>query len=639
MQPNPEQQLAVQHLDGPCIVTSVPGSGKTFVLANRTAYLVKNAKVSPTNILCLTFTNKATNEMKERIEKYTSHSIASSIWISTFHKLCISILRKFGSTVGVGPNFVIYDDDDQISLMSKVARMLGHEFEKSAIKYMCSCANNVRESVVETLDDHTELDSDQRQIIEEYWATIDRMNVLDYTAILYKTYLVLQNKDVCQKLADKFKYVLVDETQDTNAIQYEIIKKIGGHGNIFVVGDQQQSVFGFRGSKPENIDLIKTDFSNVKEITLSRNYRSTPQILSVAQKFIRHNSNAKHVVLQAEGNQSFKHGNNDVELVRAMDAEDEAQKVVDRIRYLVKQGHSYSDFAILYRTNYQSKVPELALRRADIPYKLIGGFSFFDRSEIKTAIAYLSYYANPFDSVSFHRAMSTPKRGVGDASIGKIEKVSLEERISIRDAANKTMTSLPAAARTQVAEFLRVFDECCDKEFEYKSLGQLCLELLRKTGYYTYIEQESLHDTIAKKRIDNLNELLATLDDYSTKHPGARVNDFLHSIKLFTTGDDKDDEEGVTLLTMHSAKGLEFPVVFIIGMQDGLVPHKMSVAEGNIPEERRLCYVAITRGRQKLYLSYADRIVKFDTFRKTNTNRPCFPSYFLEEMGFQLPEY
>jgi len=621
---NKEQKIAVEHFDGPCIVTAIPGSGKTSTITSRVVHLIQEKHVAPRNILCLTFTNKAAAEMRSRIANALDDD-SNNIWISTFHKLCISVLRKYGELVNLDKSFSIYNDKNQKELLSKIARMQDYESCTPGIIYnLAKTANDCRENLV-GLDSYSLVPAEE-DIIKEYLELLDEFNAVDFSGILHKTYqLLVKNPKIVEVLSGKFQHVLVDEMQDTNTIQYEIVKRIAKHSNLFVVGDFAQSIFAFRGAKPENMNLIKKDFDSVKEIVLHQNYRSTPQILELAQKLIRHNGHASNVVLT-----SNKKDGSDVVIKSMYHPEDEASSVTKAILMLRdRYGYKWEDFAVLYRTNSQSQTQEVSLRSADIPYRIVGGFSFFDRWEIKVALSYLSFMVNPCDSIAFSKAVAAPKRGIGDKWIGAIERLALDKEVSILEACDRSddLKGMPQKTYQNLTKFITTIKKYQNSDL---SLCDIVTGLLQDSGYYSYIEELSLQDDTHSKRLDNLNELLSNISEFEDGRPSGKVQDYLHSVELDITKDDNTD--AVYLLTLHSSKGLEWENVFIIGAEEHIIPHRMSVREGNIEEERRLMYVGVSRSMKRLFISWCRNRKKFNFKSKKNVLFSCQPSRFIHEM-------
>lgn len=995
MQLNEEQQLAADHFGGPCLVTAVPGSGKTATLTARVVNLVQKYGVSPKNILCLTFTNKAANEMKERVGKALGKD-NNGVWISTFHRLCISILRKHGHLVSIYPNFTIYDERDQQDLLTKTARM--HEednINSSLISFFARKANEYREEMEDESVFHS-LFPRQIDIIRSYFIACDENNAVDFSGMLYKTWKILKDHpSVVEELQNRFKYVLVDEMQDTNRIQYEIVKYIAQHHNLFVVGDMAQcvrsgqkvyvdidkteiidnldvgdnvlaaggngtlvtrkivakniktgirlethiitesghelrvtdnhrmfvsvgiwnpespffvylmrknnnfrvgtsqfyqryrmngfsfrcasegadegwiieycttekiarkrekyysysfgipmdvfrsrdwsktrrkntfnqsdvdeihrsidslrgakllssmigldltnshwskcdirsprqngmfitlvgnhrhggvhrfalrcsdenlisilekrlgiqfkfshydvrftkraeggrsslyeilnirdiaistakelniafrvhenakilkgksletrnassiicgdsvpvyknggilldkvvkittypscakyfdfeiedkhnfisegiihsnSIFGWRGARPENISQMHKDFASVAHVTLPKNYRSTKQILEIAQRLIRHNPESANVVLH-----SIKGSGRGVVLRNYSNAEEEAEQIVANILRLREDWSvAWNEIAVLYRTNAQSKLIEIALRQIGIPYRIFGGFSFFNRKEIKAALAYLTFLTNPGDTISFAKAMEIPPRGIGDTTIGRLEKICKEKNISIMDVISASDgIKMSVSARTQLHDFAKITQKYIDLQ-EQLSLREIVSGYLRETGFYGHIQSASEKDDDWQKRIENVDELLSGIADFDNGKK-CSLSGYLQTIKTFSDNETEDSKDAVNLMTIHSSKGTEYDAVFVIGLNKGLLPHSMAMSEGRENEERRLAYVSITRARCHLYLSHYSQQKRFDMRKRTNAVKSVDRSPFLDDMGF-----
>jgi len=604
MQLNEQQKLAVAHYEGPCMVTSVPGSGKTRVLTARTVWLIKEKKVDPRNILAITFTNKAANEMKERIlrELAEDNIDGSSIWISTFHKLCLAILRKHGSFVDVSPNFGIYSSREQEELMMKIARMNNHpDPSKYGIMHLIKAANDFREDIIDFQQHIKELSPTEVDIVQAYQEFLDKHNVVDFSGMLYKAWMIMEKTPaVVKSLRKRFQFVLVDEMQDTNRIQYEIVKHIAGHGNLFVVFDENQCIYKFRGAKPENLQQLRDDFNNVNEITLPKNYRSTSPILDVAQRLIRNNKNAEKVELH-----SVRGDGPDVRVISHRHADEEAYDLAYHIKSLREiHGYNWKDFAVLYRTNSLSRAPEMALRSSDIPYRLVGGFSFFDRMEIKAAFSYLALLSNPNDTINFNRAIARPKRGLGPESIGQIERICEETGKSILEVAKnaKGIPKLTVKSRANLETFVELIERHSNKKGK---LSELAEGLIKESGLHEHIRLLSQKTEEDKSRIENLEELISSIVDYEEQHPNNTLTDYLQSIQLMASADKvEEDEDAVKLSTIHSAKGLEWPSVNIIGVEEGCIPHFKCKAPKEVEEERRLLYVGITRAKNNLTISH-----------------------------------
>lgn len=633
---NPEQHEAVKHFTGPCVVTAVPGSGKTTVLTNRVVSLVKNHGIDPKNILCMTFTNKAANEMKERIHREIGAQ-SESIFINTFHGLCLAVLRKYGNLVGLKNPFSIYSETEQKDLMSKIARMQGVETSTYVVQSYCKMANDFREDIDKDIEVHL-LDADLTSsgIIREYYQLIDALNSVDFSGILYKCWKVLHNDKVCNILSDRFKFIMVDESQDTNAIQYDITRRIGKHGNVFWVGDEAQAIFSWRGARPEKLSSISDDFPGVKKIKLPRNYRSTAKILESAQRLIKNNPNTDDIELI-----SVRGDGHPVRIDDVQTQESEAELVASRIEQLRNlYSYKYSDFAVLYRTNSLSRTIEMSLRGKGIPYRILGGFSFFDRKEIKTALSYLSFYANPHDTVAFSRLISEPKRGVGQVVIGRLERICHTKKISMIEACDniEEVQGISSTAKKAISDTVDLFKSCKKAESSGKSITEIASLLINNSGLYESMQKASEKDSKEQKRIENIDELIKGINEYQSKRPSAKIEDYLQTVQVMTSDSSTDEDDAVSLMTMHSAKGLEFQVVSIIGMHSGVMPHPMAIKEDREDEERRLMYVGVTRAKSILYITrpLIQQKIFADKYGTKNKIVKTQPSKFLFEID---PEY
>ena len=628
---NEEQEKAVSHGDGCCVVTSNPGSGKTLVLTERVIHLIEKG-VLPENILCLTFTNKATNEMRERISVRIKG--AEKVWISTFHKLCVSVLRKFGSKIDLNSNFSILIEKDQIDLMKKISRIQGQDFKDNEIRSIVHLANTFREegmSLSEFLDklhDEEGYKADiYEDIILEYFKTMKECHVVDFSGLLYRCYELLKTDEkLSLKLANKFKYILIDEGQDTNAVQYEIIKMIAKHhNNLFVVGDQNQSLYSWRAARPENMNKLFSDFENTREIRLPKNYRSTTNILKIAEKLIRNNPNAEKTAFE-----SIKGDGEDVKVYTFYSPDIEADYICQQINQTMEyENISFKDIAILYRINVLSKILEQKLRQYGIPYKIVSGYSFYDRKEIRDALAYLTLCSNPHDSIAFHRAISYPKRGLGNVSIGKIEKLAKEKNKTIFDIYKYHLGELELNDKSK-----KTFKDFCEL---YMSVSDSPLKaiqyLLNESGYLKELGAKGDEDSF--NRVENLAEFVTSVQQYCEEFSSPSVSDFLNQVALQNIEKEDDEEEDcVELSTIHAAKGREFDTVFIVGVEEGLLPHRLSMNEGpdSIYEERRTLFVAITRSQQRLFMTHCKNRKRFVFGNKKASFIPCSPSRFLKEI-------
>lgn len=596
---NKEQQEAVDHIDGPCCVTAIPGSGKTRVLVERTANLISKG-IHPSSILCITFTNKASEEMSERVVKRLgTDSLPKGMFIGTFHKFSLKVVKQFYSKLGYSVQPTVIDDKDSKDLMAQIARKLEYELDKKKINYICNECDNMRERL-ETRSERIRRFEDYPHylsIAEAYLSHLDKNNLIDFSGILYKCHeLLYNNTDILERLQRKFKYASVDETQDTNMIQYRIISKLMSHtGNIFIVGDPDQSIFSWRGAEINNI----LDFSQKsKVIKLNQNYRSTPQILSAADRLIKKNAGRLETELLTPNPDGpvpdvFAYGSDS----------EEAMKVAQMI-HKVAASDGYGSIAVLYRLNKMSRQMELALMQANIPYVVIGARSFFDRMEVRDILSMLRFACNPKDGIAFHRFCNKPKRGIGNATIGKIENFSDENNIDILSAIKDS--GLQSRFGNKISTHLNDLANKIDQSISESNgnVGLLVEKLINNLNYYDYLKTDP--DTEFDRR-GNVEELIRDATDYSDH--GGSLSGYLDQVALYSSSDKNAGNEAVSLMTLHASKGLEFRNVFMIGCEDDILPHEKAVNERDdgIEEERRLCYVGMTRAKYRLNMSYAIR--------------------------------
>ena len=605
---NDKQKQAVLKTDGPCLIIAGAGSGKTKVLTHKIAYLIKEKNIKPWNILAITFTNKAANEMKERTEKLLD-TAANDMWIGTFHSICVRILRKFIDRIGFDTSFVIFDTTDQKSLVKECMKDLNIDDKMFSDRSVLSEISNAKNEMLEPSDYLKRTYNDYRKetiakIYEVYQKRLKDNNALDFDDIINFTIKILmQEPDVLEYYSNKFKYILVDEYQDTNKAQFTLITLLSAQsGNITVVGDNDQSIYSFRGADITNILNFEKDFPGTEIIKLEQNYRCTKNILNVANSVIKNNEVKYEKKLWTE--------NEEGELVKGYLADneyDEASYVVEQIEHLTRtEKMKYSDFAILYRMNTQSRSIEDILRREDVPYKIIGGLKFYERKEIKDIIAYLRLIYNPNDNLSLKRIINEPKRGIGKTSLDQIQSLAISNNTSmyevIKNAQNYGLNRVYANSR----EFIQVIEELISRKDDL-SISELIKETLKTTGYTRALELEDTKE--AENRIENLEEFLTVANEFEEQYAENDLGNFLESITLSSDVDELDEDEPqeqVTLMTLHSAKGLEFPVVFLVGMEEGIFPGQRSLGEPKeLEEERRLCYVGITRAKKMLYLTCA----------------------------------
>jgi len=599
---NPEQIEAINHFEGPALVIANPGSGKTTVITERGANLIEKHGVDPLHILCITFTNKAAEEMRTRISERVGPT-ADQIHISTIHSLCVSILRKCNERLGINKNFTVFATDDQKSLMKKMVAAKGVERTEGQVKKMIEVVNTFREKLLDMEDCAVDLGMplNDLDILANYLHQIEGYNAIDFSGLLYKTYELLRDHPkVAELLAGCFKFIQVDEGQDTNRVQMELVLRLGLHANVVVVADGNQSIYKFRGAEPNNLNRFCHHYENVTEYTLPRNYRSTKQILSAAEKLIRNNPNADKTRLIAERGQGDEIG-----VFSHRTPYDEASWAASHVNRLVSRyGMLHNDIAVLYRTNSQSQMLETEFKNRGIPYRIVGGFSFFDRREIKTAMSYFSLMANPFDIMAFVRAIGEPTRGVGSVSINHLEQYAQGKKIDLLEACSQAdkISSLSKKCVSSLKRFAGAFEKAKGKS----KMSKQAESLLDVSGYSDHIRElaASEKDT-STDRFQNLNEFLLSIQQYENRHNDASLSGFVQQIKLLTSQDkDKNSQDSVLLATQHAAKGLEYKAVFIVGAEYENNPHFLSLRDGDEDEERRLFFVAVTRAKDALFISW-----------------------------------
>ena len=633
---NDKQYEAVVNTEGPCLVIAGAGSGKTKVLTHKIAYLLAEKNVKPWEILSITFTNKAANEMKERVEKLVGDS-AKDIWMGTFHSICVRILRKVIDRLGFDTSFVIFDTSDQKTLIKQIIKAQDLDdkiFSDKSIMYEISNAKN---EMLEPAEYAVRANGDFRKekiadIYRIYQKRLKENNAIDFDDIINFTIkIMMENPDVLEYYSDKFKYVLVDEYQDTNKAQFTLVTLLASkYGNITVVGDNDQGIYSFRGADISNILNFEKDFVGTKIVKLEQNYRCTQSILNIANEVIKNN--------ETKYDKKLWTSNDAGSLPYVFKGDDEYREatfVVDQINHLKRQEYyKYSDFAVLYRMNSQSRSIEDILRRENVPYKIVGGLKFYERKEIKDIIAYLRLIQNTNDNLSLSRIINEPKRGVGKTSLDKIEELSSTNGISmydiIKDSASYGLNRVFANTR----EFISTIEELRQIKDTVK-ISDLIKQTLNKTGYTQALELENTIE--AENRIENLEEFLTVAIEFEEESADNSLSEFLNGITLSSDLDGvEESEDSVTLMTLHSAKGLEFPVVFLVGMEEGIFPGYKSIGEPKeLEEERRLCYVGITRAKEKLFLTCAKQRTIFGS---TSCNAPSrfigeIPSSMLD--GFE----
>lgn len=610
---NESQYEAVVNTEGPVLVLAGAGSGKTRVVTYKIAYLVKEIGINPFNILAITFTNKAANEMKERAEELLERSI-NGMWIGTFHSICVRILRKHYSS-----NFTIYDTQDSVNLIKRIIKdrnLDSDQFKPKSIKNRISDFKNKGMGVKE-FQEFAGSDFYLKivgEIFFDYEAAMKEANALDFDDLLLKTVKIFEaNPSVCEEYSSKFDYIFVDEYQDVNDIQYKFIKAISHvHNNLTVVGDENQSIYAFRGANLENILNFERDFKGAKVIYLNQNYRSTKSILDAANHLILNNPQKYKRELLAT-----KADDEKVKCYNLMTGDDEAYKVLEIIENLKDSGEKYSDIAILYRTNNQSRAFEDVFVRNSVPYEIIGGIGFYDRKEVKDVLAYLKLLNNPFDSVSFERIVNTPRRGVGPKTLSDLN----EYRLVTGKDYFETLSDIGTKSAKQFGEdFIKIREVMNDV-----SLSELVDIVLEKSEYLKELKVSKNPED--ESRVQNVYEFVSYVKEYENKNPESELSEMLNEISLLSDIDQSKEEDKVVLMTVHSSKGLEFRNVFVVGLEEGLFPSRMSMEdEKDVEEERRLFYVALTRARDRLFLTSADsRMIYGQTIYSKN-------SRFLEEI-------
>ncbi|WP_026478887.1 DNA helicase PcrA [Alkaliphilus transvaalensis] len=604
---NQQQREAVCHTEGPLLILAGAGSGKTRVLTHRIAYLVEEKEVSPYKILAITFTNKAAKEMKERIQSLLG-DYCRDLWVSTFHSSCVRILRKDIENIGYHKNFVIYDTTDQEVVIKECIKKLALDDKLFHPRSVLGEIGRAKDQLMNYKEFQQTYMSDFRmskigKLYEMYQNKLRSNNALDFDDLIMKTVELFQtNPTVLRFYQEKFQYIMVDEFQDTNMAQYQLISLLSrSHKNLCVVGDDDQSIYGWRGADIKNILGFEQDFPTSKVIKLEQNYRSTENILNAANYVVANNKQRKNKKLVTENPQGEI-----IQYHKAVNEYEEAQYIAANIKTLHREdGKGYSDFAILYRTNAQSRVIEEILLKEAIPYKLFGGTRFYDRKEIKDILAYLKMVENPVDDVALQRIINVPKRGIGLKSIEKVADYAAEKGESLFSAFLDVdhINELSTRVKVQAGKFTEVIVDLIQRKHEL-TVTEIVAEIYERTGYIQALIEENTVES--KGRIENLEEFMSLTKDFDENAEVKTLEEFLARTTLESPLDQLEEgQEQVVLMTLHSAKGLEFPVVFIPGMEEGIFPSKMSLDEHNEEEERRLCYVGITRAMEKLYLSHA----------------------------------
>ncbi len=631
---NPMQKEAVLHTEGPLLILAGAGSGKTRVLTHRVAYLIDEKQVNPWNILAITFTNKAAGEMRERVDQLVGFG-AESIWVSTFHSTCVRILRRHIEYLGYNTNFSIYDSDDQKTLMKQVFKAMDVDTKQFKERSVLGTISSAKDKLIGPDEFLLNAGQDFRQrgigeIYKEYQKRLRKNNALDFDDLIVKTVELFQNNsEILNYYQERFKYIMVDEYQDTNLAQFKLISLLASkYRNLCVVGDDDQSIYRFRGADIGNILSFEETFPGAKVIKLEQNYRSTQNILNAANGVIRHNRGRKDKTLWT--------ANGEGELIRFkqfVTAREEADFVAREIR---DSGYAYQEQAVLYRTNAQSRLLEERCIFYNVPYRLVGGVNFYQRKEIKDILAYLKTIANGVDDLSVLRIINVPKRGIGATTMGKVTIFASEHGMSLYDALREAR-QIPGIGKAaeKIGTFIGQMESFRARaQSEDYTIQDLIEGIMDETGYQQELEAEG--EVESQTRLENIEELVNKAVSYEEDSEHSTLDEFLEQVALVADIDNMDESENrVTLMTLHSAKGLEFPKVYLVGLEDGLFPSMMSINSDDktdMEEERRLCYVGITRAKNELVITSArQRMVNGET-------RYCKPSRFLEEVPGELLE-
>lgn len=630
---NKQQQQAVCQTEGQMLILAGAGSGKTRVLTTKIAYLIREKKVSAHRILAITFTNKAAREMKERVASLLPEVNVDTLWIGTFHSICARILRYRIDRIGYNRSFTIYDRDDQKSVLKAAMKELNTSEESLGVKLS---------SVIASISNHKnrritpeELEASQPKfgflkvvalLYPVYEKKLKESSALDFDDLILKTLeLFAKDKETLQMYQERFEYVFVDEYQDTNRMQYDLIRDLSGyHQRVCVVGDIDQSIYKFRGADIKNILDFEKDYPDATMVKLEQNYRSTQNILNIANRMIENNTERKEKVLWTDNGKGKQ-----VRYYQCLTSDEEASRVVRWIDLMRYDGMPLNEMAILYRTNAQSRSFEDQLRRESIPYQLIGGLKFYDRKEIKDISAYLQAIVNPSDSVSIQRIINVPKRGIGKTTLDRVldwsSRMNLPFRSSLEQAG--VIPGVGAAMEKRIDGFLTILKELEELSTQL-SLTEFVMAVIDKSGYGQMLKETGLIEDLT--RLENLNELVSSIAEYEEQNPEATIAEYLQEVSLYSDTDKTEGQSGVSLMTIHSAKGTEFDTVFVTGMEQGLFPSQRAMDEGELEEERRLCYVAITRARKELILTSAQSRRQYGTFCT------AMPSVFIGEMGDAL---
>ncbi len=644
---NSRQQEAVKVKEASILVIAGAGSGKTKVLTHRITHLIFKKKINPGNILAVTFTNKAAQEMKNRIE-FISKDISSSkimkgLWMGTFHSICARILRQEIDVLGYDKNYVIYDKSDQLSMIRRCLKTLNLDSKKYSPNIISSIIDKAKNNLEDVeIFEYNALNYFRKivaKVYKQYQGELFGNNALDFSDLILLTVKLFKEKpDILENYQYKFKYILVDEYQDINFAQYQLVKLLSGkYSNLFVVGDPDQSIYKFRGADLSNILRFEQDFPHSRVIKLEQNYRSTKVILEGATNLIKHNRNRKEKELWTD-----KKGGEKIRCYEAVSALDEAIFVSQEIIKLnKKEGKSFKDFSILYRTNAQSRAFEEIFNKQGVPFRIVGGLRFYERREVKDILAYLRFIHDQKDGVSFLRIINKAKLGIGKITLSKIEEFARKNNLNIYQALKQGLGVIKISAdrKEAINEFIYLIDELNEKKKEIKG-SELLIGLIKKINYYEELKKEG--EFIAQSKIENIKELILAVQEFEENNEDKSLTAFLEYVVLITDIDlYKGEEDVVTVMTLHSAKGLEFPVVFITGFEEGIFPHSRSLnSSEELEEERRLCYVGMTRAKERLYLTYAwRRNLNGNTlFNSVSRFLTEIPKHLKEKVGIEKGE-
>jgi DNA helicase-2/ATP-dependent DNA helicase PcrA len=626
---NDRQREAVLHTEGPLLIMAGAGSGKTRVVTHKIAYLIEEKNIYPGNILAITFTNKAASEMKSRLSDLLNMDV-EHMWMGTFHSICVRILRRDIDKIGYDRSFTIYDRDDQITLIKECMKEVNVDKDMYKESSLLAKISSLKDKQIDpdTYINQNYKDFRERNVGEIYalyQKKLKAYNALDFDDLLIKAVeLLTQNKDILDYYQKKFQYIFVDEYQDTNKIQYKLVRLLSAwHKNICVVGDSDQSIYSWRGADISNILDFEEDFPGAKVVLLEQNYRSTQSILNVANNVIKNNCGRKEKNLWTDNSEGDA-----VVYEQCEYSEEEAFFVARKIHEFLYKGYKPSDIAILYRTNVQSRTFEEVFMAENLPYKIVGGLKFYDRKEVKDLIAYLKFIQNPNDNISLKRIVNTPKRGIGSSTIEKIENYALQTGDSMYGVMLNIehVPGLTSRAINCIKPFIELMNRFMAMK-EIMGIKDFIEELINSSGYVAELERENTIES--RTRIENIRDFLSVALTFEEKNEDANMEDFLASISLLSDVDKTEDTDTqITMMTVHSAKGLEFPIVFLVGMEEGLFPISRALEnDDELEEERRLCYVAVTRAEKHLIITNAKRRTIYGSTNYT------MPSRFLDEMG------